>query len=106
MTTPANSLPVPATPPAKIRRAMPAPFQRPSISLSPPPGTPKRVWRNTLASNVKPGDTYPGIGIVESVSDELADGHRWTVTITGGAGNTVTISGTDSVWVFTAEASK
>lgn len=99
-------LPVPAKPPAQVRRKIPAPFQRPSITISGGADTPKRAWRHILACEVRPGDTLPGVGIVESVSDFVdADaGYAWTVTIIGGDGNVKLYEGNDLVFVFCAQA--
>ncbi len=94
---------IPAPVPEKvptIRRKIPAPFQRPSITIGGPAG-PKRHWRHNLACNISPGDTVPGIGIVTDVVETVdPDTHAWTVVITGGDDNTKIYAGTDTVWVF------
>lgn len=98
---------VPAKPPATVRRKMPAPFSRPSITISGPDAGPKREWRHILACDLRPGDTVPGVGVIDEVTDNMSGSNRsndfsWTVTIRGGDNNTRTIRATEIVLAYTA----
>ncbi len=84
----------------KVRRTIPAPFQRPSITIGGTTGL-KREWRHRLACDLVSGDTVPGVGIVDSVVEDVDfEGRVWTITVTGGEANTKVFKGTDTVWVF------
>ncbi len=90
---------VPASPPARVQKAMPAPFRRPSINLGAP--LEKRVWRNTLACDLAIGDTVPGVGRVYKVDETtyLPEG-RWVIQVEGGLGNRREFSGEEQVLAF------
>lgn len=103
----------------KTQRKMPAPFSRTSINLGGDPQT-KRSWGHVLAVKLKAGDVVPGVGVLTDVvegdvtviSDHCSECHHeddptviWTVTVTGGDGNTKTFKGEEQVWAFTAPCS-
>lgn len=101
---------VPANPPARIQKAIPKPYQRPSINAGHP--VEKRAWRNTLACDLAIGDIVPGVGrvhlIVEGVPHYtrlhgLTDAVRtseWTITVTGGVDNVRSFKGEELVLAF------
>lgn len=104
---------VPPDPPARIQKAVPSPYKRPSINAWHP--VEKRIWRNTLACDLVVGDTVPGVGrvhhIVEGVPQYtrvhgLPDPVRtsdWTITVTGGVDNERTFKGEELVLAFVVE---
>src|SRR5690242_18830325 len=87
---------LPSLPNATVRRKIPNAFHRPSISIGAgyPPGE-KREWRTIVAQDIATGDIVPGIGRVFSVNEQLITTPDvvWTVTVTGGVGNTRTYQG-------------
>lgn len=97
----------------RVQRKMPAPFQRPSISI----GTPRearREWRSVLACDIKVGDIVPGLGRIYDVHERVdrfrlavpgsPEQVRWFVVLSGGVSNVRTYQGNETVWAFTAEA--
>lgn len=112
-------LPVPSLPNGSVRRKIPAPFTRPSITVgggaSPQE---RRDWKVVPARDIQTGDIIPGVGRVSDVHEDLqapefnsgrswrevADAVSWTVTITGGLDNIRVYQGGETVWAFTAAA--
>jgi hypothetical protein len=58
-------------PNVKFNRALPKPFQRPSISIG--SREERRVWQEAYPEDIHPGDTIPGLGVVER-RDTFDDG--------------------------------
>jgi hypothetical protein len=109
-----NRIAVPSPPRTTVRKKMPAPFQRPRISVGGGAAQAKREWRVIPVTDVREGDILPGIGYVETVMenvampdfDQVAAGAAldpvWTVIVTGGEDNRRVYNGNDEVHVFTA----
>jgi hypothetical protein len=97
-----------------IRRKIPAPFARPSISVG--ESGPRRVWQNVPADKLKAGDVVPGVGCIVKVDEfyhmptaeearaiplaQLPEHHQWTVTVTGIEGAIRTYQGGEPVFAF------
>ncbi len=106
MSDAASRVRVPAKPPATVRRKMPAPFARPSITISADASAPRRTWRHILAADLVIGDTVPGIGVIHDIVDVTRGedgGFDWQVTIHGGDDNVRTIRATEIVMAYVAE---
>ncbi len=99
-----GSIPVPAKPPARIQKAMPAPFQRPRISLG--GADVKRHWRNVLACTLAPGDTIPGIGVLYQVDDVRPPGGGWEFHVEGGLHNRRVYQASDLVFAYVPEPAR
>lgn len=94
----------------QVRKKMPAPFARPSITIG---GSPieRKSWKTVQSQDIKVGDIVPGVGRVYEVN-EVVDRSvmltsnppqfPWTVTVKGGLGNVKTYQGGELVWAFTA----
>jgi hypothetical protein len=84
---------------------MPRPFQRPSVHVAGAPAASlRREWREIPVTDVRAGDVVPGIGLVESVSEDVSEnvsGRTWTVTLVGGDGNLMVLPGEHTVNAFT-----
>lgn len=104
-------------PNGRVQRATPR-FSRPSIDLDAAGTRVRRDWRAVPVANIVVGDNVPGLGVItdarsvlhHSEPDECLEcGHEtpappeWTVTLTGGDGNTRTYRGCDAVYAFTAQ---
>lgn len=117
MTADITRIPVPSLPKGQVRRKIPKPFARPSITIGAgiPPAD-RREWAEVPAGDIRVGDIIPGIGRVFAVNnvlevpragsglapEEIAGRVKWTATISGGADNTRTYHGSDIVWAFTS----
>ena len=89
----------------RIQRKIPAPFQRPAISLD---GAghqdTRRDWRTVIAADLHTGDTVPGIGQLVRIERNFdADSDTpWTITVEGLHGTRCTYAGNTTVFAFTA----
>jgi hypothetical protein len=107
---------LPATPGgARVQRTIPAPFQRPSITVGGSAAA-RRTWTQVPAYQLREGDIIPGVGRLYRVEEhhqapafgsglstaQIVDQITWTVTVTGGLNNTRTYQGNESVYAFTA----
>lgn len=111
-------LPVPSLPNATVRKKMPAPFSRPSITIGAAAAADRREWRVIPVGQVREGDIVPGIGRVSEVIEhidtpaagsgqtpqEIAAQVAWTVVVVGGLDNTRVYPGDATVWAFTARS--
>jgi hypothetical protein len=93
---------LPDTP--KIRKKLPTPFTRASITVGTPPQQ-RRRWMHLPATYVTVGDTVADLGVVSDIVENCEDPTEWTVVITGGQANTRTFHGAEPVWVFTTPGS-
>jgi hypothetical protein len=85
----------------RIQRAIPAPFQRPSISAG--GDGKKRNWQQTMVADLVAGDIVADFGKIESVRlDFRVDPYEWRVTIINPDGVERTYNIHDSVLAFTA----
>lgn len=88
-----------------VRRKMPAPFTRPSISIG-GSSCQHREWRTVAVTDLVEGDCIPGLGRVFQVDEKMDLGTReWTVTVRGGVDNVRVYQGNESVWAFAAARS-
>ncbi len=99
-------IPVPATPPATIRRKMPEPFTRPRLVIGGPDG-PKREWRTIPAYDLSIGDIVPGVGRLYKVDETtyLPEG-RWVVEVEGGLDNRRSFGGEELVFAYAPESAR
>lgn len=94
-----------------IRRKIPAPFARPSISVG--ESGPRRVWQNVPSDKLTAGDVVPGVGCIARVDEffyvppaseysleGVAEMTTWTVTVTGIEGAIRTYQGGEPVFAF------
>lgn len=90
---------LPNTP--QIRRKIPTPFSRGSISIS--SSGPRRKWCMARAEDLQAGDTVPGVGVIEEAVEtfDASLPTPWYVTVTGAAGNVRVYRGGEPVWAFT-----
>lgn len=98
----------------QIRKKIPAPFARPSISVG--SSGPRREWRTVEAHQLKAGDIVPSVGRLASVHEEyymptaeearameplaVLDHYKWDVTVRGVEGNTRVYQGHEPVFAF------
>ena len=110
-------LPVPHLPGGRVQRAIPAPFTRPSIDLTPGAASPRRDWRTVPVTRIAVGDVVPGVGLVTAITEEIhVPDHtahpsrqeflaavRWDIVLHNNAvGGQRTVPGHETVWAFTA----
>lgn len=82
-----------------MRSSKPKPFQRKSVSVS--AIGEKRVWRMTIASNLRPGDTVPDLGLLHEVIQTVDSGGNRIVVVKAGVDNTQkTFRASESVQAF------
>ena len=96
----------------ETRRTLPAPFERPSITVGGAKAR-KRVWRDTPVAKLQPGDTVANIGVVQRIEelvripapdtcDEEPPGEDvWIITITNVMGEGFDMLGHQRVFAFT-----
>ncbi len=105
--TEVNRLAPPSLNVPKIRKKMPEPFSRPSISIGGGVQAKKRQWQHVLIADVQIGDVVAGHGLVTDVHDKISDdaepGMRWFVILHAGENpEPVIFKATDTVYAFTA----
>lgn len=102
----------------RVQKHMPKPFARPSIDLGGGSTSVKREWKWVPATDIMPGDTVPGLGIVTHVDERIetpaegeqfvdvqaaADAISWKVDVRNDMVGTIrTFEGEERVWVFAA----
>ncbi len=107
----ATRIDVPGGPGGSIRRKIPAPFARPSISIG--DSGPRREWRRVAADELKIGDIVPSVGRLVQVHEEvyvpsaseytlegIAELTSWTVTVIGVEGTVRVYQGHEVVFAF------
>jgi hypothetical protein len=96
----------------RIRRKMPAPFERPSINVG--SNEPRRQWATVMSDQLKAGDIVPSVGRIVSVDEEfyvpgpgsgltfegIAEMTSWTVTVRGAGGIIRVYQGGEPVFAF------
>lgn len=96
----------------QIRRAMPAPFNRPRIDLDGGRRI-KRSWKDTQVGKVKKGDTVADVGLIEAVietielpglgTEEPLIDMPWRVQLHNVQGDFWNFSGHQRVYAFTPD---
>lgn len=89
----------------QIRRKMPAPFVRPSISLDGHYRV-KRVWQDTAVCDLVEGDTVAGFGTVEAKAEfiQVSADEVWRIRLYNVMGEWKDFPGYDRVFAFSKEA--
>lgn len=86
----------------KVQRALPAPFERPSINAG--GAFVKRKWQPTKVMDLAEGDTVAEFGVISSVAQyKDHDPARYLVKLTNILGRTETYGIHDSVYAFHKE---
>lgn len=96
-------IPVPSLPKGQVRRKIPKPFARPSISVGAAgsPAVERRYWQIVNVVDLKVGDIVPGIGRVFELIEKFdSDDRSWTMTVKGGLDNIRVYGGNETVWAF------
>lgn len=108
----AMQIPTPGGFGGSIRRKMPAPFARPSISVG--ASGPRREWHTIAADQLREGDIVPSVGRLVGVkellsappansgltSQQIIDQTTWTVTVVGVDGAVRIYQGGEPVFAF------
>jgi hypothetical protein len=106
----AQRIDVPSLPNGRVQKKIPTPFARPSISIGGAGPVEKREWRAVLACKLAEGDIVPGVGVLDTVDEQVTTADdieiRWTVTVTGGDDNRRSFDGNDQVWAFVPRAAE
>lgn len=109
--TDSQHFPVPSNPGGRVQRAIPAPFQRPSVTIGAGPDQVHRQWRNILVCDIHDGDIVPDIGRIVAVDDIIGDVdssvfgatyHPWCIRLTGADGLSKTYPANELIFAFTA----
>lgn len=86
----------------RIQKRLPAPFQRPSISVG--GTTVKRSWKLTPVTDISPGDMVANFGKVDRKQQWFQrDPYEWSVNLINVVGDEKRFGGHETVFAFTPE---